>query len=127
MFEPFSYLERLVALRKSIVDSKLSDYPAEYRNKPHFVSATLSHLLPGVDRSRHFELTREILFHQQWSALDERSFFLPETTNVVDHDNAIAGAVGGKAVIFCTFHVGSYRLLNTLLTRAGAKFALVIY
>jgi KDO2-lipid IV(A) lauroyltransferase len=107
-----------------------------YQHTSHLVSASLSHLLPRLPRARHPELVREILFQQGWAGLDERMLFAGEgtamldfllgSTEVEDPEGVLPRAAAGEPLIFCTFHTGSYRLVNVLLGAAGVSFSLVV-
>lgn len=135
MFKAFSYLESLASLRQPPVETdpvhaQRLDYATQ------LASASLSHFLPGLPRERHPEVIRDIRLNMRWAALDERSLFrdagtetldfLLESTEVVDPEGVLERAARGEPFLFCTFHSGSYRLVNVVLGSAGVSFSLVI-
>lgn len=90
-----------------------------------FVSANLSNFLPGIKTSEHPSIYHQILFHQKLSILDEA---FPRAMN----DLKVKYAPGinidvfqTKPAIFCTMHMGSYRLINFFLKQQHIPFALV--
>ncbi len=92
----------------------------------NLTSANLLHYLPGIDYSRHETLFREILLHQQLSALEQ--FFHP-ITQYATCENLSPQCwqmIREKPVIFCTFHTGSYRLINLMLMKHQVPYSLAI-
>ncbi|MGH8402669.1 MAG: hypothetical protein ACRESO_04610, partial [Gammaproteobacteria bacterium] len=83
-------------------------------NIREFASANLHHLLPDIPLRVHPEIIDEILLHRLMAELDEDSFFLLGNTRIEDPHSVLTTAKS-EPVIFCTFHLGSYRLINTLL------------
>lgn len=134
MYEPFGYLEELLALRMSVMGRDPTTVPESVILHAELASASLSHLLPDISKDQHPQLLREIYFHQSWATLDERHFdpadpvfgFLLESTDLADPESVLARAASGEPFVFCTFHFGSYRLLNALLAQHGVRFDLVV-
>ena len=90
-----------------------------------FASANLRHLLPAIPTDQHDKIIMEIVFNQAWAGLDEDSFFLFDHSKISDPNSALSAAKQ-KPLIFCTFHFGSYRLINALLCRTGINFILPV-
>ncbi|MGB9429235.1 MAG: hypothetical protein WCC11_05065 [Gammaproteobacteria bacterium] len=95
------------------------------RNSMEFASANLRHLLPDIPIEEHAGIIDEILFNRDCSDLDEDSFFLLKSTTISD-PGSILIAAKEKPVIFCTFHYGSYRLINPLLMSRGFNYILPV-
>lgn len=90
-----------------------------------FASANLHHLLPEIPLRTHPNIIDEILFHRLMAELDEDSFFLLDNTHIED-PHSVLDTAKTKPVIFCTFHFGSYRLINSLLVSRGFNYVLPV-
>src|SRR5574337_591144 len=80
-------------------------------NTREFASANLHHLLPDLPMSAHQQVIDEILLHRLMAELDGNSIFLLNSVLVEDKNSVLETAKTNPA-IFCTFHLGSYRLIN---------------
>ncbi|MGA9852023.1 MAG: hypothetical protein WBR15_03755 [Gammaproteobacteria bacterium] len=94
-------------------------------NIREFASANLHHLLPDIPMRAHPKIIDEVLLHRLMAELDEDSFFLLGNTRIEDPHSVLTAAKGAP-VIFCTFHLGSYRLINTLLVSRGFNYLLPV-
>lgn len=94
-------------------------------NTREFASANLHHLLPKIPMRAHPNIIDEILLHRLMAELDEDSFFLLENTRIED-SHSILAAAKDSPVIFCTFHFGSYRLINSLLVSRSFNYLLPV-
>lgn len=90
-----------------------------------FASANLHHLLPEIPLQAHPKIIDEILLHRLMAELDEDSFFLLDNVRIEDPCSLLDTAKA-KPVIFCTFHFGSYRLINSLLVSHGFNYVLPV-
>ena len=91
----------------------------------HLVSAGLLNYMPSIDYKNHDQIFKKILFHQKLSLLEQG---LPELLNDVhyeDLEDAITFLKKTPSII-CTFHLGSYRLINLLLGKHKILFSLVV-
>ncbi|WP_188507353.1 hypothetical protein [Parapedobacter pyrenivorans] len=89
-------------------------------------SANLTNFLPVLDYGCHLPLYRQAYINQQLSLLDERYFGsqLPVAINGWDDD--VTERLRSHPGIICTFHAGSYRVINYLLAKNKLPFALLI-
>ena len=94
-------------------------------NTREFASANLHHLLPDLPMSAHPQIIDEILLHRLMAELDENALFLLANTQVEDPHSVLAAAKN-TPVIFCTFHCGSYRLINMLLMSRSFNYLLPV-
>ncbi|MGH8397035.1 MAG: hypothetical protein ACRETA_02165 [Gammaproteobacteria bacterium] len=94
-------------------------------NVREFASANLHHLLPDIPMQAHPKIIDEILLHRLMAELDEDSFFMLGNTHIEDPHSVLTTAKSSP-VIFCTFHLGSYRLINTLLVSRGFNYILPV-
>jgi len=123
--DPFSYLEWMVAARATVLDYDISTHE-EFTSTAHFISANLQMLLPEIPREQHLAFSREVKWHQIWAAHDQREFHLARTTRVIDSSGIFDDVKGGRRnAIFCTYHVGSYRLINIILHALDVPYSLV--
>ncbi|HVC28191.1 MAG TPA: hypothetical protein VNF48_01425, partial [Gammaproteobacteria bacterium] len=90
-----------------------------------FASANLRHLLPGIPIEEHAGIIDSILFNKDCSDLDEDSFFLLNSTKISDPASMLEVAKE-KSIIFCTFHYGSYRLINQVLVSRNLNYLLPV-
>ena len=131
------YRRRVEQMRAHFEGLLIADVDDALANRVVFVSAVLSLLRPGLPRARHEAFVRDVAFYQAWAGFDESETVQPdgdlsgldwllETTTVRDSGDVVRRAAGGEAQVFCTAHLGSYRLLNAALAAAGVQFALVV-
>ena len=131
MLEPRQYRERILNLQREYTQPAEAD-PGDKRNIDQteancveFASANLRHLLPAIPTSQHDGIIKEILFNQACAVLDGDNCFLLESAEICD-PNSMLLLAKDKPVIFCTFHFGSYRLINALLVRGGINYTLPV-
>lgn len=94
-------------------------------NTREFASANLHHLLPDLPMSAHPQIIDEILLHRLMAELDEDGLFLLDNTQIEDPHSVLLAAKN-TPVIFCTFHFGSYRLVNMLLMSRSFNYLLPV-
>lgn len=122
--EPVEYLEQLIETHNRIMGSDPDDYP-HLANAFELVSASLSLLHPELPPEKHIHFFREVKWHQSWAGIDQTELSLLHTTQITGNKNILEQAAAGTPFIFCTFHMGSYRMLNPLLIARGIPFKLV--
>lgn len=94
-------------------------------NTREFASANLHHLLPDLPMLAHPQIIDEILLHRLMAELDEDGLFLLDNTHIED-PHSVLPAAKNTPVIFCTFHFGSYRLVNMLLMSRSFNYLLPV-
>lgn len=93
--------------------------------KFNIVSACLSNYLPKVALQAHRKIFKDIFLHQQLSLFDQHFNELPDYV-VYENLNAEIWEILKKGPsIICTFHTGSYRLLNLFLAKHNIAYSLV--
>lgn len=91
----------------------------------HLVSAELLNYLPSIDYKDHCHLFKKILFNQKLSLLEQE---LPQLLYAVRYENKFSAInfLRRTPSIICTFHLGSYRLINLFLAENQIPFSLVV-
>lgn len=92
----------------------------------NLTSANLLHYLPDLDYSRHESLYKDILLHQHLSGLEQSFHFITQYATCEYLHASLWQLIREQPVIFCTFHTGSYRLINLLLMKNQIPYSLVI-
>ena len=131
MLEQSEFLEKITSLQREYTERTIADrshrknIDQNEENCTEFASANLRHLLPAIPITRHAQIINEILFTQVCAVLDEDSCFLLESTKISDPGSMLLAAKENP-VIFCTFHFGSYRLINQVLVNRGLNYILPV-
>lgn len=124
--DPYSYIEWIVKARE-IVYSYDINQSEEITNAFNFISMSLKSLFPDIPEDEYLTFGRGVKWHQMWAARDQREFHLVKTTTIDDPFDTLERARdGGSPMIFCTYHVGSYRLINFILDSFNIPFSLVV-
>ena len=88
-----------------------------------FTCANLRNLMPQVPKLNYEEFFKKTLFNQQVSALEQD---VPEIINSVQlrgqYDFLLQDS---SSRILCTFHLGSYRIINSILTKHNKDYAIL--
>lgn len=87
-------------------------------------SATVGNILPSIPRSNHATMFRELLLQQVFATFDQK--FLSAGDLVQLRGNHKAGNKTDGPRIYCTYHLGSYRLLTSVLFRQGVDCVLLV-
>lgn len=90
------------------------------------VSASLVNFLPDIDFALHRNIYKNILLHKKLSILEQESLTILDYVVTENLDGEILPLLKSKPSIICTFHTGSYRVLNLLLMRHKIPFTLVM-
>ncbi len=114
-----------------VVDTLRNSYqPAALigsRRMSHLMtSANLHTFLPTLSASEHDQFFADILYYQALAGVDEKLIAKVAELSLTGAPDSLWDAAAGKPTIFCTCHLGSYRLLGLLLTRLGMTFNLLI-
>ncbi|WP_234736955.1 lysophospholipid acyltransferase family protein [Tellurirhabdus bombi] len=87
-------------------------------------SANLQNVLPEIPREKHEALFQELLLQQIYTTFDQQFITANDLIKVTGPAKEIMAKQ--KVNIYCTFHLGSYRLLTSYLYRNGVNCALMI-
>jgi lauroyl/myristoyl acyltransferase len=94
--------------------------------KYNIVSACLSNYLPDININDHKQIFKNIFLHQQLSMFEQSFYELPDYVVYENLNREIWDILRKKISIICTFHTGSYRLINLFLARNKIPFSLII-
>lgn len=126
-----AYLEQYLQAHKRFQNLDFSDYSISVGRMSRQCLASLRYFLP--EHANHEQLLREILLNQELSRIDEYLVEQPNllqqqliNTKIVDPQNWLDSVQKGRPVLFCTFHYGSYGLINGVLATRGIDFTLPI-
>jgi lauroyl/myristoyl acyltransferase len=92
----------------------------------NIVSASLLNFLPEIEVGRHESIYRSILLHQRLSVFEQDHPAILENVSMENLAPGTLTAIKQRPAIICTFHLGSYRLINLLLVKYNLPFSLVI-
>lgn len=90
------------------------------------VSAGLHNYLPGIEFQKHEDIFTNLLLHKKLSTMEQGASEALHCTTVEHYNHDIAQLLGSRNAIICTFHTGSYRLINLFLAHKGIPFSLVV-
>jgi lauroyl/myristoyl acyltransferase len=94
--------------------------------KFNIVSACLSNYLPHIRYNEHEKIFKNIFLHQQLSIFEQSFYDLPDYVVYENMNAEIRGMLEKGGSIICTFHTGSYRLINLFLAKHKIPFSLVL-
>ncbi|GAB3555711.1 hypothetical protein GCM10027577_42110 [Spirosoma fluminis] len=87
-------------------------------------SANVQNILPSVPRSEHETMFRELLLQQIFTTFDQKCLTAGDLVKVRGMKDLLKQTNGPK--IYCTYHLGSYRLLTSVLFRRGVDCVLMV-
>ncbi|AQG81877.1 hypothetical protein [Spirosoma montaniterrae] len=87
-------------------------------------SANVQNILPYISQSEHETLFREVLLQQVFSTFDQQCLSAGDLVKLRDAQKLLSPSDGPK--IYCTYHLGSYRLLTSVLFRRGVDCVLLV-
>lgn len=87
-------------------------------------SANVQNVLPGIPRSQHESMFREVLMQQVFTSFDQVFLDAGELVKFQGQADELLRPTGAR--IYCTYHLGSYRLLTSLLFRRGVDCVLLV-
>lgn len=115
-------LQELHALFNHNLSTEIMDQlSAQYA----LVSASVHNFLPAIPVSNHPYLYNQVLLHQKISILDETAPWAMENLEYDTTQNFDISTFQNKAAVFCTMHMGSYRLINFLLKQYRIPYVLI--
>ena len=87
-------------------------------------SANLGHLLPNIEQSNHETIFQKSLLHKYLMKMDEQVINLPDFIKVKGDFESIKKEF--NSVIFCGFHLGSYRSIFPFLVKNEVNLNLLV-
>lgn len=102
------------------------DLPKErgYLMKFTTFSATVHNLLPSVPRQEHETMFRNLLLQQLFTTFDQQCLSAGDLVKLRGTHKLLKKA--DEPRIYCTYHLGSYRLLTSVLFRKGVDCVLLV-
>ncbi len=86
-------------------------------------SANLTNFLPSLPEAQHESLYRNLLRNLTLEKFDRKVMHLSDVSALEGDLSLISNK---KPFIFCTFHIGSYRLIANVLLRNGYQFSTLV-
>jgi|SRR5690554_93282 len=123
-YDPIEYLREIIDEYSSIFSTDIFSH-REHEIAFNWISANLSHFIPNLPFNLHEQFSKNVKWHQSWAQIDQNYLHLVDTTNIKDHQNILKKASSKSPYIFCTFHLGSYRLINFILASNKIPFNLI--
>lgn len=120
--------EEYIALRNQIIAATKNinvHEDANFIGGFNVVSASLSNYVPSLEYAQHPEIFRGIILNQQLSVLEQSYAASIDHVSYENLDSRIWKLLRQEAAIICTFHTGSYRLINHFLASKKIPYALV--
>ena len=122
------YLARAAAAR-----ARSSARSAEARHQPPHGLPTYHYLLCAANRRNDLAahpttdaaFYEQVMQHRDWASLDEEEEEVYGMTRRTG-DTSFLADIHTRPRVFCTLHLGSYRLINHFLCRHGVQFTLVV-
>jgi lauroyl/myristoyl acyltransferase len=90
------------------------------------VSAGLLNYLPDIPVEKHEEIFKQILLHKKLSILEQADYEVLNYVQTEGLTDDVLSLLKNKPVVICTFHTGSYRVLNLFLCRHKIPYTLVM-
>jgi len=119
------YLTSIQELENRCSVKTTSEVLGDYE-KTYVVSrANLKKLLPEIPETRHEQICRDNYYFKILSSIHAEYVDILKDVKY-DGDLNFLKDINNKPRIFCTFHMGSYRLMNLVLAYHNINFALVI-
>ena len=87
-------------------------------------SANIENLMPSIPRKKHSALFRQLLLNQVFTTFDQRCLTSGDLVKFRGDEGVFDKEKGNK--IYCTYHLGSYRLLTSVLFRKGVDCVLLV-
>lgn len=87
-------------------------------------SANVENIMPSIPRSEHETLFQELLLQQIFTTFDQQCLTAGDLVKIRGSQELLRKQDGPK--IYCTYHLGSYRLLTSILFRRGIDCVLLV-
>ena len=118
-------IKRDKLIREHLNEAVIKDKESLY-GQYNIVSANLLNFLPEIDSNTHMKLFMQLLVHKQLSKLEQGSAAALSFLRTENLSTGSLDALRNKPAIICTFHTGSYRIINSFLVKNKVPFALAI-
>ncbi|MFC0774049.1 LpxL/LpxP family acyltransferase [Terrimonas alba] len=92
----------------------------------NIVSASLGNYLPAIDHAQHEAIYNDILLNKKLSILEQSAWFLADELQTENLGADTLRLLKKGPSIVCTFHTGSYRMINHFLVKQQVPFTLVM-
>ncbi len=125
MQAPTYFEERSNIIAQPVETSTILTYKTIY-GQYTMMSANLSNYLPEIDPASHMKLFQQLLIHKQLTRLEQASKEALEELIIENETGYALTSLAHRPSIYCTFHTGSYRIVNLFLMRHNVPFSLVI-
>ncbi|MGV3761579.1 hypothetical protein [Parapedobacter sp.] len=123
---PEELLEERAGIIRAYQRFTLADASETMERQFAFFDANLSNCFPHVNRADYPDIFMQMQLNRRLSFHDIELMRFPELIRLSGWDVGWAAALRHEPAIVCTYHTGSYRLINVLLARAGVPFSLVV-
>ena len=87
-------------------------------------SANVENIMPSIPRNKHETLFRELLLQQVFTTFDQQCLSAGDLVKLSGARDVFTQNEGAK--IYCTYHLGSYRQLTSVLFRNGVDCVLLV-
>jgi KDO2-lipid IV(A) lauroyltransferase len=117
------YRKELVRCREHFSRVNLSQERG-YLMKYTTFSANVENIMPFIPRTEHEDLFRELLLQEIFTSFDQRCLTAGDIVTTSGREEFLVN--NKEPFIYCTYHLGSYRLLTSLLFRKGVDCVLLV-
>lgn len=93
-----------------------------FHNSVHIAEANLRYFFPDLSIERRKALIAEVLFQQHMAMQDQGNYGLIRQSRIIDQ----SGIEAARPVIYCTYHLGSYRHVFHYLAQQGIDCLLFV-
>lgn len=121
-----TYLTNQHAIIKQYRELDINPESADLWRQFAFFSANCQHFLNVFDHEKQRSLFKDVLRNQHLSVLDDTCFAALAHSDLVNWQAGRAEEWKRRPGIICTYHTGSYRMINHLLVRDKIAFALLV-
>lgn len=87
-------------------------------------SANVENIIPSIPRSEHETMFQELLLQRMYTTFDQHCLTAGDLVKIRGTEDLSISEDGPK--IYCTYHLGSYRLLTSVLFRRGVDCVLLV-
>jgi KDO2-lipid IV(A) lauroyltransferase len=119
---PYSYYEWVIGARSYFMET-------DFKNNPplmqyfYQIDQNLNKISFKVESHENF--AREVKYFQSWASFDQKYVELLNTVDIVFDGVSKKLLENKESTIYCTYHVGSYRIINMYLIAKQIPFVLI--
>ncbi|MEJ7808023.1 MAG: hypothetical protein WKG03_19130, partial [Telluria sp.] len=117
-----SYQREIEGMRQMLAQSTAKKANSSDLKRRTIVAASLYNLLPSIPQSEYPRILDSLALYQEWAVRDQVHLHLVDSLQVEGRVPAPTDQPG----IFCSYHLGSYRLLIPYLISKKLKITLLI-